>query len=625
VRRKNPSRLAKVSSATGPASPGKPGANHTVHFYGEDRSLFETLNSFIGAALANGEAAVVVATRSHRTALERALQSRGVDLPKATSEGRYVALDASEVLSKIMAGGRPDPHRFSAFMGAVLKKARAAAESRRIAVFGEMVAALWKEGRHEAAIRLEVLWNQLAETHSFSLLCGYPLSAFSKTERRKSFAQICAEHSAVIDADASMRLLTDDQALEEIVAPDRKDAFGSKEAVNETRQQLHLLVEAVQDYAIFLLDAEGCVRTWNTGAERIKGYKASEIIGRHFSCFYPEADIAARKPQRELEIARSEGRVEDEGWRLRRDGSRFWANVIITALKSPAGEIIGFAKVTRDFTDRLLARQALEESQRRLEDSEKSLRELSLHLLRTQDEERRRIGRDLHDSLGQYLSVLKMKLESLIPREPRPTDTMDLKDCAQLTEQALKEVRTISYLLYPPMLEDLGLKSAMPWYVDGFTKRSGIKITFDLSPGFRRLSNDIELALFRILQESLTNVHRHSGSSTAEVRLSTIAGGVVLEVRDHGKGMPAQDGQVPPGSLGVGLRGMNERIRQLGGTLEVSSTSRGTIVTATVPVASTGTPPLGLDFSAELKGRESAALPAPVETVSDGTQNSDRR
>jgi PAS domain S-box-containing protein len=625
VPRKNPSGVAKFPSASGSSSPRKLGTGRVVQFYRGDRSLFETLNLCIGTALLNGDAAVVVATRAHRKVLARELRTRGVDLAKATSEGRYVALDAAEVLSEIMAGNTPDPERFSAVIGAVIDKARAAAQSGHVAIFGEMVAVLWQEGRHEAAIRLEALWNHLAKTNSFSLLCGYPLSGFSKADHRRSLAQICAEHSEVIYEDGCTTL-TDDEALRKIVAAPRERSFASKEAVNATKQQLHLLVEAVQDYAIFLLDAEGYVRTWNAGAERIKGYRASEIIGRHFSRFYPESDIAAGKPQRELEIACSEGRVEDEGWRLRKDGTRFWANVIITALKNPGGRIIGFAKVTRDFTGHLLARQALEETQRRLEESEKSLRELSLHLLRTQDEERRRIGRELHDSLGQYLSVLKMKLDSLIPREPRPTDAMDLRDCAQLTEQALKEVRTISYLLYPPMLEDLGLKSAVPWYVDGFTKRSGIEISFEVSPGFKRLSNEIELALFRVLQESLTNVHRHSGSSTAEVRLSTTAGGVLLEVSDHGKGMPAaQGGQVPPSSMGVGLRGMNERIRQLGGILEVSSTPEGTTVTATVPVSSSSTPPIELDLGEQFNGRGSVAAQTSVETISDGTENSDRR
>src|SRR5579872_656016 len=342
----------------------------------------------------------------------------------------------------------------------------------------------------------------------------------------------------------------------------------AEEELRRSEEKFRLLVDAVQDYAIFMLDTEGRVSSWNAGAERLKGYKAFEILGQHFSVFYPEEDILANKPQRELKIAVEQGRVEDEGWRVRNDGSRFWANVIITALKNDAGKLIGFAKITRDFTERRATLQALL-------DSEQRLRELSLHLLRTQDEERRRIGRDLHDSLGQYLSLLKMKLDILAPLGDPEVALRDAATCAQLVDQCIKEVRTISYLLYPPMLEELGLKSAISWYLDGFTKRSGIQTTLKLSPDFQRLSNDVELAMFRVLQESLTNVHRHSGSPMAEVDLFDENGFVILEIRDQGTGLPSIGEEPGPdwlGALGVGLRGMRERMQQVGGSLEMIST-----------------------------------------------------
>jgi signal transduction histidine kinase len=233
----------------------------------------------------------------------------------------------------------------------------------------------------------------------------------------------------------------------------------------------------------------------------------------------------------------------------------------------------------------MLAQKSLEESRRKLQESEKSLRELSLHLLRTQDEERRRIGREVHDSLGQYLSVLKMKLDSMTVSQATPAG---INECANLAEECVKEVRTISYLLYPPMLEEMGLTSAIPWYLEGFSKRSGIKTTFQVPKDFRRLSRDAELVLFRVLQESLTNVQRHSGSPTADIRISHTDNAVTMHVRDRGKGMPGQileqGSQDWMGSLGVGLRGMSERLRQLGGTLHVLSNDSGTEVRATVPL-----------------------------------------
>jgi PAS domain S-box-containing protein len=346
--------------------------------------------------------------------------------------------------------------------------------------------------------------------------------------------------------------------------------------------QFRLLVEAVQDYAIFMLDPLGNIKTWNAGAQRIKQYAASEIIGKHFSIFYPEEDKRHQKPQWELEVAAKEGRFEDEGWRIRKDGSRFWANVIITALRDKSGKLVGFGKVTRDFTERMEVKEALAKSER-------SLRELSLHLLSTQDEERRRIGRDLHDSLGQYLAVLKLKLESVASLLEGQPDLMakDVEDCIRIADDSIKEVRTVSYLLYPPMLEEMGLKSAIPWYLDGFSSRSGIKTTFKAEENMGRLSSDAELAMFRVLQESLTNVHRHSGSKTAEVRLYTEDGDAVLEVEDHGKGFDRnlleQGGQDWMGALGVGVRGMNERMRQLKGKLEINTKEGGTLVRAMIP------------------------------------------
>lgn len=364
--------------------------------------------------------------------------------------------------------------------------------------------------------------------------------------------------------------------------------------LRQSEQRFQLLVDAVQDYAIFMLDTEGNVVSWNPGAQRIKGYRGSEIIGKHFSCFYSAEQQRSGKPQFELTTAAREGRFEDEGWRIRKDGSKFWANVIISAVRDDSGNLIGFGKVTRDFTERMRAQEALRQenrerrdAQRKLYDSEQSLRQLSRHLLRTQDEERRRIGRELHDSLGQSLAALKINLDSL--DKPEGMAGKRIEECLCLAEDAIKEVRTISYLLYPPMLEEMGLKSAILWYLDGFSVRSGIQTTFDLRADFGRLHRDAELVLFRVLQESLTNIHRHSGSPTADIRLSSKDGSAILEVSDRGKGIR----QVPSDQSsaawlempGVGLRSMNERVLQLGGKLDVSSTQEGTTIIARVPSA----------------------------------------
>jgi PAS domain S-box-containing protein len=556
---------------------------HVAYFYQASDSLLEALCDFIGPALGAGHAAIVIATKVHLEGLEHRLRARGLDTLEAGKQGRYVALDASETIAKIMLEGMPDASRFAEIVGGAMARTHAAVKAARpkIAAFGEMVSLLWTEGKIDAAIRLEQLWNELANKHSFSLRCAYPVANFYGEKNAQPLMRVCAEHSAVVVEEGHSSFTSGEARI----------------ALRRTEQRFRLLVDAVQDYAIFMLDVEGHVSSWNTGAARIKGYGVSEIIGKHFSIFYTEEDIRAGKPARELEVAAREGRFEDEGWRLRKDGSRFWANVILTAIRDDTGTLIGFGKVTRDYTEKILASEALRkemvertEAQRKLHDSEKSLRQLSLRLLQTQDEERRRIGRDLHDSVGQYLVGLKMKVDSLKSAAERTQleDISELAQCSQMIEEAIKEVRTISYILFPPMLEELGLKSAIPWYLEGFTKRSGIKTAFEISPEFDRIRGALELALFRVLQESLTNVHRHSGSATAIVRLYSNGPTVVLQVTDEGKGTLTKNLEGPAhdlmGAFGVGLRGMSERMRQLGGDLRVSSTEGGTTVTATLPL-----------------------------------------
>jgi PAS domain S-box-containing protein len=568
--------------------------SHVVQFYAEDAPLLDALGRFIGTALWAGDAAIVIATKTHRDGLLQRLKARDLDVESAVEDGRFVSLDAAKTLSKTLVAGFPDAERFEEIIGDFVRQARASVpgDQRRVVAFGEMVALLWAEGKAEAAIEMEKLWNQLAQKHAFSLRCAYPMKEFAKGSQRDLFVKVCAEHSGVIPSEGYTSLPSEDDRLRSIARLQQKaEAHDADLALRQSEERFRHLVESVQDYAIFMLDTEGRVSSWNSGAERMKGYKPSEIIGKHFSCFYPDEDAQAGKPQRGLGIAARDGRFEDEGWRLRQDGSRFWANVVITPLREKNGDLSGFTKVTRDITERMRAHEALKSSnedlrreiadrisaQQRLHDSEQSLRRLSGHLLRMQDEERRRLGRELHDSVGQYLAALKMGLDSMHPEQ-----NDQLAECVRLAEESMKEVRTISYLLYPPMLEEMGLRSAIPWYVDGFAKRSGIQVTFEIDPEMDRLSRDAELAFFRVLQESLTNVLRHADSPTAEIRLTARDRVVCLEVCDQGKGLPAGGGE-EQASPGVGLRGMAERMRQLGGDLEIRSSRAGTTVRATMP------------------------------------------
>lgn len=573
---------------------------HVVQLYSEDGLLLDVLSRFIGGAIAVGDGAIVVATRAHHEGLAARLKARGLDPANAIAQGRYVPMNAEDVLPRFMVDGQVDSALFTEIISGVLTGVRNATDCKdsRIAVFGELVALLWAEGKPQQAIQVEELWNNLARSHYFSLLCAYPMSGFDNDRHIEPFLRMCAEHSGLVPTESYFGLSSGEERLRTIAELQQKThALENALQLRQSEERFRLLVEAVQDYAIFMLDPSGHVVSWNIGAQRIKGYHGAEIIGRHFSCFYPQEDLERGKPEWELRVAAKEGRFEDEGWRLRKDGSRFWASVVITAVRDDSRKLIGFAKVTRDFTERMQVLEALKqesveraETQRRLADSENSLRQLSRHLLRTQDEERRRIGRELHDSLGQSLAAMKINLDSLAA----VVDLGDaagcrVRECLQLAETAIKEVRTISYLLYPPMLEEMGLESAIPWYVDGFSARSGIDTEFEVRGYVGRLHRDAELAFFRVLQESLTNIHRHSDSPTAEVRLLTEGGNIVLEIQDHGKGIAPgsveHSGPSRIGTPGVGLRGMQERMLQLGGRLEVVANEEGTIVRALIPVS----------------------------------------
>jgi signal transduction histidine kinase len=220
--------------------------------------------------------------------------------------------------------------------------------------------------------------------------------------------------------------------------------------------------------------------------------------------------------------------------------------------------------------------------------AEQTLRDLSNRLLRSQDEERRRIARELHDGTAQNLTAVVLNLQRLLARGGRlDGQARDLIDeSIELVTQSLAEVRTLSYWLHPPFLDETGLPSALRWYADGFTRRSSIKIDLELSPDIGRLGSEAEMALFRVVQESLGNVRRHSGADAARIRLIRTAKKAVLTISDNGQGLPAdavlrRNGDIP--CLGVGIAGMKARLKQLGGRLDVDSSRRGTTVRATIP------------------------------------------
>jgi signal transduction histidine kinase len=222
-----------------------------------------------------------------------------------------------------------------------------------------------------------------------------------------------------------------------------------------------------------------------------------------------------------------------------------------------------------------------------LDNVNRNLRDLSARLMQLQDDERRRIARELHDSVGQTLAALSMNLTTVrADIEQLARTAIALNDSEGLVREMVTEVRTISHLLHPPLLDELGLASALRWYVGGFSQRSNIKVDLDMAEDFVRLPAEVETAIFRVVQECLTNIHRHSGSPVAKIRVRERDRHCQVEIEDKGKGIPQKklEEMASAGTPGVGIRGMQERIRQLGGTMEISSGSNGTVVAVRLPV-----------------------------------------
>jgi len=467
---------------------------------------------------------------------------------------------------------------------------------------------------------------------------------------------------------------------------------------SETRFQL--LVNSVQDYAIFMLDPQGYVASWNIGAQRLKGYAPDEIIGQHFSRFYTPEDVARGWPAHSLEVAAREGHYELEGWRVRRDGSRFWADVVLSAVRDETGELIGFAKVTRDLTERRQADADLRESESRLQEAQRiarlgslhwdmrtnavtwsdelcriygvtqatrpatfeqyltlvhpddralarratqralqdhlpfafdhrivtaagdertlhvegrflvdgqeapsalsatsqditerkqieeevrqsreQLRQLAARLEQAREEERRRLAHEIHDELGGSLTGLKMDVARLKRSMADKSDELSALSAAiDLTTQT---VRRIATELRPAILDDFGLIATIDWLVNDFQQRMGLAGQFVSELETLDLGPDANIAVYRVVQESLTNIARHAQATKVQVSVTEVPDCVVLRIADNGQGF-LMSAVAQKHSLG--LAGMRERVHAFAGVLDIESApGRGATITVKIP------------------------------------------
>jgi len=394
---------------------------------------------------------------------------------------------------------------------------------------------------------------------------------------------------------------------------DRKHA---ERTLRESEERFRLLVEGVQEYAIFQLDPMGHVVSWNAGAERLKGYTSTEIIGRHFSVFYPQEDLMNDKPQNFLAKAARHGQSVDEGWRIRKDGSRFWANVVITALRDTKRNLLGFAKLTRDTTERREKEEALtkakellelrveqrtavltrvnnelrteiaerERAEEQLRTSLDRLRALAARFQSVREEERTSIAREIHDELGQACTAIKMDLALIGRRLPKKQTQLRAKvdSSIHLVDSTIVTLRRIASELRPRTLDDLGLPAALEAQAQEFESRTGIGCSVTLPQEPLNLDADRSTAIFRIFQESLTNVARHAHATRVEAHLKTENDRIIFEVFDNGSGFDPAEAKA---HKSLGLVGMQERALLLNGDLKIEGVpSAGTTLTLTIPL-----------------------------------------
>jgi PAS domain S-box-containing protein len=367
--------------------------------------------------------------------------------------------------------------------------------------------------------------------------------------------------------ESEKRLLSESEAAKEKLEQRVRERTQELEQKAAQLEYQARLLDLAND-AIFIRNAANKISYWNEGAERLYGWTSGEVLGRSV-----HEILHTEFPVPLSEIMQAD-RWEGELRHTTKGGNQITVASRWTTLRDRNGKPVGWLENNTDLTARKRAEEAA--------------RSLSGRILTLQDDEHRRIARGLHDSLGQYLTALKINLDRLSASDSG--NAALACESAGIVDKCLTETRTISYLLHPPLLDEAGFDSAARWYVDGFSRRSGIKVNLNFQPKLGRMHRDVEVALFRAVQEALTNIHRHSGGSMVDIHLNADTKQLRLEIKDNGRGIPRTRLRTlieSAAEAGVGLAGMRERMRELGGSLEIRSDRAGTTIVVCIPVKRT--------------------------------------
>jgi PAS domain S-box-containing protein len=382
--------------------------------------------------------------------------------------------------------------------------------------------------------------------------------------------------------------------------------------LDQQSRVLDITLSSISDFA-YIFDRDGRFAFVNQALLNLWGLKLDDALGKNFfDLKYPD-ELATRLQEQIQKVFDTREGLTDETEYTSPTGAGGYYEYIFRPVFDRKGNVELVAGSTRDITERKRVEAEVRESQARLRDLADSLesqvqartreleirtsdvvrhseqlRELSIRLMKTQDEERRRIAREMHDSAGQIIAALSMNLGHISGEigdsEPKLAELVN--KALALTKELDQEIRTTSYLLHPPMLDELGLRAALAWYVEGLEQRAGIEVRLTVAE-FSRLPADMELTIFRVIQECLTNIHRHSNTKTAHIKIALDSAGFVIEVRDFGQGISPQNlARIRERAVGIGLRGMLERVRPYAGDVRIESQEgHGTTITITLPYA----------------------------------------
>ena len=633
----------------------RPHREHVAQVYSDDNVLMESLRMFTAQGLSRGEAVVLVVAQSHHDSLLYYLKTDGIDVDQAQRDGHLLLQDAAALLARFMVGDMPDRALFRFTVGDLV--ANAVATHRRVRVFGEMVDLLWQSNL-PAAVRLELLWNELLEESNLSLFCAYaanhvhdhfPTALRTPHSHIISSAMIESLDDAVVGHTLDRRIVSWNRGAQRLYGYSPAEVVGQSSALlmppgenelfavidriragervdhyearrrrkdgtvidvsiavtpvttddgeligvsvvgrditerklrDEVVQRLAAIVESSDD-AIIAKTLDAIIVSWNSGAERLYGYTAGEVVGQSIAILIPEG-MEDELPEIMTRIRRGERVAPFETKRRRKDGSTVDVSLTVSPIKSRDGDIVGASAVARDITERKQGEAARLEVAR-LEHAHAVDRLLLRRVVEAQEQERQRIARELHDEAGQLMASLLVGLRTLVDAATIEQAKEGARSLREIAVAALDQVARLARGLHTSALEQLGLSAALQRYVGEYAPLHHIAV--DIEPEDLALVDvpqAVQLAVFRIVQEALTNVVRHSGATSVSIRIARSPAGLETTITDNGSGFSVDASAASP-ETHLGLQGMKERAAALRGTLSVTSGVNGTAIRVEFP------------------------------------------